>query len=146
MSWIEDGRILACRYPLHPGDLAELHGAGVRLLINLTDQRHDPKALRDLAIDELHLPVDDFSAPSQDTLDQAIDALAAAQIEGRVAAVHCLAGLGRTGTVVAAWLVAQGMEPTAAIARIRQLRPGSIETPDQEAAIHEFAKRRNTAL
>jgi atypical dual specificity phosphatase len=146
MSWVEDGRIVACRYPLHPGDLAELHGAGVRLLINLTDQRHDPKALRDLSIDELHLPVADFTAPSQETLDRAIAALEGSQTEGRVAAVHCLAGLGRTGTIVAAWLVAQGMEPTAAIARIRQLRPGSIETPDQVEAILEFAKRRNTAL
>jgi atypical dual specificity phosphatase len=146
MSWIEDGRIVACRNPQDPDDLAELHDAGVRLLINLTDQEHDPTALRDLSIEELHLPVADFTAPSQETLDQAIAALEAAQTEGRVAAVHCLAGLGRTGTVVAAWLVAQGMEPLAAITRIRQLRPGSIETRDQEEAILEFAGRRNAPL
>jgi atypical dual specificity phosphatase len=57
-------------------------------------------------------------------------------------AVHCTAGYGRTGTILAAYLVAQGYTPAAAITRVRELRPGSIETPDQAAAVEEFARRR----
>jgi atypical dual specificity phosphatase len=56
-------------------------------------------------------------------------------------AVHCAAGLGRTGTVLAAYLVARGEEPRAALARVRDLRPGSVETADQERAVEAYARR-----
>ena len=55
-------------------------------------------------------------------------------------AVHCAAGLGRTGTVLAAWFVTQGLSAQNAIARVRRLRPGSVETEEQERAVEEFAK------
>jgi atypical dual specificity phosphatase len=55
--------------------------------------------------------------------------------------VHCYAGVGRTGTVLAAWFVSEGMSPNDAVIKIRELRPGSIETPEQERAIELFAKR-----
>jgi protein-tyrosine phosphatase len=57
-------------------------------------------------------------------------------------AVHCGAGLGRSGTLLAAYLVSQGAAPDAAIADVRAARPGSIETDEQEAAVHYFAHRR----
>jgi atypical dual specificity phosphatase len=56
-------------------------------------------------------------------------------------AVHCTAGKGRTGTVLAAYLVTTGLSAHAAIDRVRHLRPGSVETPDQEEAVEEFARR-----
>ena len=49
--------------------------------------------------------------------------------------------LGRTGTVLAAYFVTQGMTARAAIERVRQLRPNSVETDEQEEAVAEFARR-----
>ena len=46
--------------------------------------------------------------------------------------VHCRGGLGRAGTIAARLLVELGMEPTTAIASVRAVRPGAIETSDQE--------------
>jgi ADP-ribosyl-[dinitrogen reductase] hydrolase len=46
--------------------------------------------------------------------------------------VHCRGGLGRAGTIAARLLVELGMEPTKAIASVRAVRPGAIETSDQE--------------
>jgi hypothetical protein len=46
--------------------------------------------------------------------------------------VHCRGGLGRAGTIAARLLIELGMEPTKAIERVRAVRPGAIETPDQE--------------
>ena len=42
--------------------------------------------------------------------------------------VHCRGGLGRAGTIAARLLVELGMEPTKAIASVRAVRPGAIET------------------
>ena len=58
-------------------------------------------------------------------------------------AVHCGAGLGRSGTLIAAYLVSQGAAPDDAMAQVRSARPGSIETLEQEAAVHEFARHLN---
>ena len=57
---------------------------------------------------------------------------------GQAVAVHCGAGLGRTGTLVACYLVAGGLSAEEAIAKVRRLRPGSIETLEQEAAVRTF--------
>jgi atypical dual specificity phosphatase len=60
-------------------------------------------------------------------------------------AVHCHAGLGRTGTILASYFVAQGLGAPEAIAKIRYLRPGSIETDAQEEAVAAYSIRRATS-
>ena len=59
-------------------------------------------------------------------------ALRGALATGGRFAMHCYAGLGRTGTVAARLLVEHGMAPAEAIALVRKIRPGSIETDEQE--------------
>ena len=57
---------------------------------------------------------------------------------GKAVGVHCTAGLGRSGTMAAAYLVAHGASSNEAIATVRELRPGSIETPEQEDAVRMY--------
>lgn len=58
---------------------------------------------------------------------------------GQAVAVHCMLGHGRTGTMLACYLVkARALSGAAAIREIRRLRPGSIETREQEQAVIQF--------
>ena len=60
------------------------------------------------------------------------------ETEQRPVVVTCYAGIGRTGTVLACYLVHQGEPPKDAVSKIRDLRPGSIQTPQQEEAVYQY--------
>lgn len=63
-----------------------------------------------------HVPILDRQLPSPDRLETAVSLVDETINDGERAAVHCNAGLGRTGVVAAGWLVrARGYEPDAAI-------------------------------
>ena len=144
-DWIVPSQVAACVNPaMMPGMLDMLREAGITRVVNLHEQSN-AALLGPLGAGETHLPVADFTPPAQAQLDEGVAAITQAQAAGQPVAVHCGAGLGRTGTLVAAYLVTQGLDATAAIERVRSLRPGSVETPEQEAAVAEFAARRATA-
>jgi len=64
---------------------------------------------------------------------------------GQATLVHCWAGIGRTGSVLAAYLVHSGEEvdPAAARERVRrEYHPDAVESRAQMDALSAFAKRR----
>ncbi len=141
-TWLEAGRVLSCAYPRRDVALAALAAQGVSVLVNLHERAHEPLRLARHDLREVHLPVVDFTAPSPVQLDQGIAAIVAALGAGRCVAVHCGGGLGRTGTLLACYLVYRGLSPEAALERVRAARPGSVETSAQTAALLDYARRR----
>ena len=65
--------------------------------------------------------------------------------EGENIVVHCRGGLGRAGMISAHLLVESGVEPNAAMDRVRAARPGAIETPQQEGRVRSGSPRSLTA-
>jgi atypical dual specificity phosphatase len=139
-DWIEPQGIAACEYPREEMSLVGLARRGVSLLINLHTRAHDPALLARHGLVELHLPVADFTPPTPEQIAQGVEAIERARAEGRRVAVHCAAGLGRTGTLLACYLVRRGLAPDEAIARVRAARPGSVESTEQAAAVAAYAR------
>jgi len=146
LDWLVAEQLGACGNPAFSAEIVRaLRDARVGLLINLYEQPDSVDLLRQLGAETLHVPVADFTPPTQEQLDQGVEAIREALARGTRVVVHCAAGLGRTGTLLAAYLVSEGASADDAIAQVRQARKGSIETRDQERAIHEFAARRRGA-
>ena len=123
-------------------ELVWLRENGIELLISLTEDPPRRHWINEVGLLLLHVPVEDLTAPSQQQLDQCVAAVKKAGAHKMGVGIHCGAGLGRTGTVLACCLVGEGMNAKNAIARVRRLRPNSIETTEQERAVVEFAERR----
>jgi atypical dual specificity phosphatase len=140
-SWLEAERVLACRYPRREDALLWLSRQGISVLVNLHERPHNPLSIAQHNLTEVHLPVRDFTPPSPEQIDRGVEAIAAALAEGKKVAVHCGAGLGRTGTLLACYLVNNGLSPDEAINRVREARPGSIETRSQVEAVRAYAER-----
>jgi len=85
------------------------------------------------------VPILDWAAPSIDQLRWFVESTRTVAPDAKVL-VHCLGGLGRTGTMAAAYWIARGLGAADAIARVRAARPGAIESPEQRKILEEFAK------
>lgn len=119
-------------------DLAEAQGAGITAVVSLTERPLDQRTLARAGMGYLHIPIPDFAPPTLVQMDQFVKYVRYQRERGGAVMVHCRAGVGRTGTMLAVWLLTQGYSPNQAIRRVRQSRPGSIETIEQERAVDHF--------
>lgn len=133
----------------HPGfgtrlaeTLAALREEGIEAILTVFEEPLDAPVLQEFGMKALHLPVPDFSPPTPEQIDRAMEFVETHARPDSGVLVHCYAGYGRTGTILACYLVARGMSAEAAIDEVRRIRPGSIEDPSQEDAIHAYERRR----
>ncbi|KAK4044982.1 hypothetical protein OUZ56_032388 [Daphnia magna] len=138
-------RFGGCRRPglLAPlaEDLWDLREAGVDVLISL-EAEHDlaTAEVEAASIEHRSAPFADMHAPAaHDMIDLCItlDGLFAA---GKSVCVHCRAGLGRTGTVLAAYLLWKGHSVDEALQKIRAKEPKFVSTETQERFLRALAE------
>ncbi len=133
MTWIIPGEVAAFGvWALKEPDVLE--AAGVRAIVSLTETPAD-ELVGEKRFDLLHLPVVDMSAPTNKQIEEFVGFVERKVAEGKSVGVHCMAGLGRTGTMIACLLVSRGLEADEAIGRVRLARPGSVQTESQEQAV-----------
>lgn len=129
-------------------DLAALRAADVVLLELLVEdaelERWGDTRLVDVAarhgIDVRRHPMPDGGVPASVVeMDRILDELHEARCRGN-AAIACMGGVGRSGTVAACVLVRQGIDAQAAIAMVRAARhPEAVETEAQETFVRRYA-------
>jgi len=140
------GRIGICPLPGRGGDLAgDLEAIAAwrpALVVSMTEATEMaalgvadlPARLGQAGIAWRHFPIVDFGTPAPDALPAWSPLSAeshAALDQGEGVLLHCRGGLGRSGMIALRLMVERGEEPEAALARLRQIRPGAVETEEQ---------------
>jgi atypical dual specificity phosphatase len=113
---------------------------GIKYVVNLMLEPHNENFVNEHDVRVLHVPVKNYTSPSMAQIEGILDFIE--QHPNQKVLIHCWAGLGRTGTVIACYLIKhKGMTANEAIQHIRSLRPGSVETKDQEMTILTFSEK-----
>lgn len=148
-AWFEDGRVAACRGPRTERELSFLVSTGIRALVRLAHEEETGISSAEVlagGLVDCYEPVKDWTAPSQHQIDRVISFMNDSLESGKPVAVSCGAGYGRTGTILACYLVSHGNSAEAAIQQLIEKRPCSREilsVPGQRDAIYEFQRRKD---
>jgi atypical dual specificity phosphatase len=136
LDWMLPGKLASGWRPSTLG-LDELAKAGFTVIINLTRAPY-----RDSRFEIHDVPVENGGIPSVEQVEDFCALLDRCLRGGRYPIyVHCHAGLGRTGTMVACYFVrAHGLTAQNAITAVRRLRGGSIENELQEAFVRWYER------
>jgi protein-tyrosine phosphatase len=117
--------------------LAGLRRAGINASVSLRDEYDDAQFGLALA-DYSYLPTVDNTAPSMQHLDEGVAFIKRMVDDGKIVYVHCGSGVGRSPTVVAAYLIEQGKSMEEAIEQIHHVRPFIRILPEQIERLKEY--------
>jgi atypical dual specificity phosphatase len=141
--WVEEGRLAGSGYPASRAQVQWLAKAGIGSILTLTENPLPPEWLDGLGVNSGHVPMKDHQVPGSESLERGVEFIERNVGEGRAVLVHCLAGEGRTGCVLAAYLVrSRKLSAAEALEALRKAKPEFVEQ-DQEKAVFDYAKNAN---
>ena len=137
-SWLLADTLAGAMGPTSRRDLIFLNLQEVRAIVRMEERTISGEALE---LADLYEPVPDYTAPSIEQIHRMVTFIEE-QIETweHPVVVTCQAGQGRTGTVLACYMVYVGYKPQDAIKFVRDVRPGSIQTAEQEQVVARYSE------
>lgn len=149
--WIEPNILAGGGIPVGLGDLQSLYEQGIRAIVSftetpLTTQRSlSAEVLKETDITYLHAPIVDQHPPDLPTVERTHRFINSMKSQGRPVLVHCHAGIGRTGTMIHAYYIMEGMSLNDAKAKVRAAKGSSqffMLSYAQQAFLRELAAGR----
>ncbi len=144
LSWIIEGKLAASSKPRTVEDLKHWWNEGIRAVINLLQDYEktvpDDEYVK-IGFDYLSFPIPDMDAPDVEDLKRLVKWIDERIRAGKPVLVHCFAGLGRTGTVITAYIIyKEKLSVDEAIKYVRSKRPGSVQSFEQYVTLQMFEK------
>jgi atypical dual specificity phosphatase len=148
IDWVDSSILAAGSIPFSAKDICSLHQQGIRAVLSLTT--HPLTISRDITSDlfqELdiiyfHAPIRDHHPPDLPQVHTILNFIAQMKAEERPVLVHCHAGVGRTGTILHTYFLAQGLSLAEAKARVKAGRIQCMLLSErQESFLADFATR-----
>ena len=141
-SWLIPEKLAGSAIPTSFEEIKWVLDEGVKSIVTIREEPLDDDWIKN--VNYLHVMSIDMGVPEFDDLTFAVDFIHRRLDDKEPVMVHCLAGLGRTGTILASYLVKyENMSADEAIEKVREIRPGSIQSYPQEEIIFRFEKSLN---
>ncbi len=113
-----------------------LKSKGITAIINLTERPYHVEGFK-----ISHIPMEDMMPSTPEMLALAVNFIKGYLNSGHKVLVHCMAGMGRTGMVLASYLVMyEGYNAKDAIEEVRRVRSGSLLLEGQMESVEEFER------
>jgi len=138
MNWLIPGQLAKSSMPSH-SDLLVWQEEGIDSIVNLLEEWYHDVIQNETrtGFNVLHSPIPDFRAPSLEQLETIVQWIDREIAEGKKVLVHCYAGIGRTGTVLAAYLMMRGYDRVSAQNEVSKIG-ASAQSVEQEKILEEF--------
>lgn len=118
-------------------EIRYLEKNGFSLVVTLTPEPLDPALFGGTNVHNIHIPIEEDYAPTYEEVKEFLTAADKEIAKGKKVAVHCLHGIGRTGTIIATWLIArENMNVDQAIKIIKRHL-----SKEQKSFLRDFYKR-----
>jgi len=138
-SWIIENKLAGSAIPTSIDEVQWAIEQGVKSIVTIREDPLDDDWVKD--VNYLHVSSNDMGVPEFTDLTFAVDFIHRRITNSEPVMVHCLAGMGRTGTLLACYLIKyQKMSANEATEKVRRERPGSIQSYPQEEIIFRFEK------
>jgi atypical dual specificity phosphatase len=138
-SWLLQDTLAGSGMPTSFEEINWIRKKGIKSIVTMTEDGLPDSWVQ--GIEYLHVPTEDLSAPDIDKIDAAVSFIDEKIRNKEPVMVHCAAGIGRTGTILACYLIKyHSMTAKEAIEKVREERPGSIQSESQEIAVSTYEK------